>query len=248
MKIIVKESKSELGYIAAKTGADKIREAITFRNKANIILATGASQFEMLENLVKEKIEWNKVNCFHLDEYIGIGEKHHASFKRYLRERFADKVEVNKFFFIDGNADPLSECERLNSIIKNYPIDVAFIGIGENGHLAFNDPPADFTTDKAYIIVKLDEQCRIQQLGEGWFANIETVPARAISMSIKKIMESKRIICSVPDQRKALAVKQALEFEISPAIPASILRLHEDVMLFLEKDSASLLNKKDLHD
>ncbi len=243
MKIIIKDSKSELGSIAAKIGADKIRDAINLRDKANIILATGASQFEMLGNLVKENLDWSKVTCFHLDEYIGLSESHPASFRRYLKERFSEKVKVNNFFFINGNAEPVSECDRLSKIIEQHPIDVAFIGIGENGHLAFNDPPVDFEIEKPYITVQLDDKCRLQQLGEGWFSDIESVPKSAISMSIKQIMKSRSIICTVLDGRKAEAVRRTLYEDISPDIPASILRLHKDICLFLDEDSASQLKK-----
>lgn len=248
MKIIIKESKSELGYIAAKSGADEIREAINGRHKANIILATGASQFEMLENLVKENLDWSKVTCFHLDEYIGLSESHPASFRRYLKERFSEKVKVNDFFFINGNAEPERECDRISKIIEQHPIDVAFIGIGENGHLAFNDPPADFEIEKPFITVQLDDKCRMQQLGEGWFSDIESVPKSAISMSIKQIMKSRSIICTVPDGRKADAVRRTIYKDISPEIPASILRLHNDVYLFLDEHSASRLNKMNRED
>jgi len=167
LKIIIKNSKDELGKSAALAGAKKIHDAIEQNGLANIILATGASQFEMLAHLVEEKIDWSKVTCFHLDEYIGLSENHPASFRKYLKERFVEKVEVKDFNFISGENDPKTECERLNELIKNHQIDVAFIGIGENGHLAFNDPPANFEVEEPYIIVDLDEKCRLQQLNEG---------------------------------------------------------------------------------
>jgi glucosamine-6-phosphate deaminase len=182
------------------------------------------------------------LKVFHLDEYIGISEEHPASFRKYLRERFADIVAPGEFHYINGNADPIKECIRLGNLISKHPIDVAFVGIGENSHLAFNDPPADFTTDEAYIVVTLNEACRRQQMGEGWFATISDVPAKAISMSVKQIMKSKAIICTVPDLRKAEAVKKTVEGSISPEIPASILRNHEAVWLYLDNDSASLLS------
>jgi glucosamine-6-phosphate deaminase len=242
MEIIISESKQILGNKAAQMGAGLIRKAILDRGRANIIVATGASQFEMLKALANEEIKWSEVSAFHLDEYIGISETHPASFRKYLKERFADIVSPSEFFYINGNTDPLEECARLGKLISKHPIDVAFVGIGENSHLAFNDPPADFKTDDAYIAVTLDEDCRRQQMGEGWFANIKEVPAKAISMSIKQIMKSKAIICSVPDARKADAVKKTVEGSIGPAIPASIMRRHPDSWLFLDKDSASLLN------
>ena len=242
MEIIISESKQILGSKAAQKGAGLIRNAILGKGRANIIVATGASQFEMLKELAKEDIEWSKVSAFHLDEYIGISETHPASFRKYLKERFVDIVSPSEFFYINGNAEPLAECARLGKIIGKHPIDVAFVGIGENSHLAFNDPPADFETSEAYIAVSLNEACRRQQLGEGWFPTINDVPAKAITMSIKQIMKSKAIICSVPDSRKADAVKKTVEGIIGPEIPASIMRQHDEAWLYLDKDSASLLS------
>ena len=242
MEIIISDSKQALGKKAALNGARFIRKAILERGKANIILATGASQFEMLNELVKEDIEWSLVTAFHLDEYIGISELHPASFRKYLKERFAEIVSPGEFIYIDGNSNPYEECDRLGQLISKHPIDVAFVGIGENSHLAFNDPPADFETEDAYLVVTLNEDCRRQQMGEGWFTTIDEVPEKAISMSIKQIMKSKSIICTVPDLRKAEAVRKTIEGLISPAIPASIMRQHEVVWLYLDKDSASLLS------
>jgi len=248
MKIIIKKSKEELGKAAAQEGSSLINRAISENRFANVVLATGASQFEMLNNLVQQNVDWSKVNCFHLDEYIGLTESHPASFRKYLKERFADKVNVNSFYFINGENNPKEECKRISEIIKRHPIDVAFIGIGENGHLAFNDPPADFETEEPYIIVELDEKCRMQQLGEGWFPNLESVPDKAISMSIKQILKSKSIICTVPDKRKAEAVFKTITEEISPMIPATILKKHSDTILFLDTESASLLNEGHIND
>jgi glucosamine-6-phosphate deaminase len=180
--------------------------------------------------------------AFHLDEYIGIPETHPASFRKYLKERFADIVKPKVFHFVNGNTDPVLECKRLGNLISKHTIDVAFIGIGENGHLAFNDPPADFETDDPYIVVTLDEACRKQQLGEGWFASMEEVPEKAISMSIKQIMKSKAIICTVPDLRKARAVKSTVEEPVSNHVPASVLQNHPATNLYLDKDSSSLLS------
>jgi glucosamine-6-phosphate deaminase len=181
---------------------------------------------------------------FHLDEYVGLPDTHNASFRKYLKERFVNKVGILKdVFFIDGDKpDPYSECRNLNEIISNFPIDIAFVGIGENGHLAFNDPPADFEVEDPYLVVDLDEKCRKQQLGEGWFSSLEEVPARAISMSIKQIMKSKRIICTVPDQRKAEAVKNCLENEVANLFPASILQKHPNCSIYLDRESSSLLS------
>jgi glucosamine-6-phosphate deaminase len=241
MKTIVSENKKDLGLKAATKGAEFIRKVIEEKGEANIIVATGASQFEMLAALVMEKIDWTKVTAFHLDEYIGIPESHPASFRKYLRERFASLVPLNKFNYVNGEIDPEKECRRLGEIIKKHPIDVAFVGIGENGHLAFNDPPADFETEDPYLVVTLDDNCKRQQMGEGWFPTLDSVPERAISMSIKQIMKSKAIICSVPDLRKAEAVRKTLEDPVSPEIPASVLRTHSQTWLYLDKDSASFL-------
>ncbi|MEI7829563.1 MAG: glucosamine-6-phosphate deaminase [Prolixibacteraceae bacterium] len=241
MKIIISESKQELGRKAAARGAEFIRKAIRERGFANIIVATGASQFEMLGELVQEDIDWKVVTAFHLDEYIGIPSTHPASFRKYLKERFADIVLPKDFNYVNGDTNPYEECIRLGKLITRHPIDVAFVGIGENGHLAFNDPPADFETEQAYLVVTLDEACRKQQMGEGWFPTLEDVPREAISMSIRQIMKSKAIICSVPDSRKADAVKNTMEGTVSPEIPASILRQHEAAWLYLDKDSATLL-------
>ena len=243
MEIIISNTKAELGEKAAITGAGLIRKAILTNGAANIIVATGASQFEMLNELIKQEVDWSKVTAFHLDEYIGISVNHPASFRKYLKERFADKVSLKKFHYVDGESDPHAECRRLGEIIGKHPIDVAFVGIGENGHLAFNDPPADFETDEPYLVVSLDEKCRRQQWGEGWFPTLDDVPDRAISMSVKQIMKSRSIICSVPDRRKADAVKAAVEEAVSPEIPASILSMHKDTWLYLDKESSSLLSK-----
>jgi len=242
MKVNILESKAALGKAAADQGVEILTKILEKKGSANIILATGASQFEMLGELVQAELDWSKVTVFHLDEYIGIPESHPASFRKYLRERFVNQVSPAAFYAINGETDPLKECSLLNGIIEAHPVDVAFVGIGENGHLAFNDPPADFETDDPYIVVDLDEDCRRQQMGEGWFPTLEVVPEQAISMSIRQIMKSKTIICSVPDARKAQAVKNTLEEIVSPLVPASILNTHGDAHLYLDKASASLLN------
>lgn len=236
--IIISRTKEELGSRAAEQGSKLINEAISKNDHANIIVATGASQFEMLSELVKKPIDWSKVTGFHLDEYIGIPISHPASFRKYLKERFVDTTGISKFYYINGESDPTRECDKLGNIISDYPIDVAFVGIGENSHLAFNDPPADFETTAPYIVVNLDANCKKQQMGEGWFADIAEIPNQAISMSIKQIMKSKNIICSVPDKRKAWAVKASLENEITPQVPASVLQLHTNIWIYLDNDSA----------
>lgn len=242
MKIEIYNSSSELGKTAAKHVAQLLRTAIQKNGAANIILATGASQFETLNQLIIEDVDWNKVTMFHLDEYIGLHETHPASFRKYLQERFISKVDLKDVYLINGETDPQQECKRLNEIIVQHPIDVALVGIGENGHLAFNDPPADFETDEPYIIVELDNGCRQQQMNEGWFSKMDDVPKKAISMSIKQIIKSKNIVCSVPGTRKAIAVKNCLENTVTNLHPASILQTHENCIIYLDKESASLIS------
>ena len=242
MEIKVFETKLELGQAAARDAANTINEAIGERGAAYVIAATGASQFEFLDSLAHEKIDWSKVVFFHLDEYVGLPESHPASFRRYLKERLVSRIHPKAFHFLDGEAgDVYAECDRVGDLIEQQTIDVAFVGIGENGHLAFNDPPADFGTEEPYIVVTLDDACRQQQVGEGWFRSIAEVPAQAISMSIKQILKSRDILCIVPDQRKAEAVRATVELEVSTMRPASILQEHERVTLYLDCGSSSLL-------
>lgn len=245
VQIHLEKTKIDLGRAAAQRGAEAISRAIAARGKANIVVATGASQFEMLAELTAMEIDWSKITAFHLDEYIGMRDDHPASFRRYLRERFASRLpRLSAMHYIEGDAPDLKgEISRLNRLIAAAPLDVVFAGIGENAHLAFNDPPADFETTDPYIVVTLDARCRAQQFGEGWFASLDEVPERAVSMSVRQILSAGTIILSVPDSRKAAAVRDTLESEISPAVPASILRRHEDCHLFLDPASAALLRE-----
>src|SRR5512135_3366735 len=206
MKISISPDSKDLGRQSALFISDKLNSVIRDKGEARVVVSTGSSQFDMFSVLVNLEVDWQKVEIFHLDEYIGLPETHPASFRKYLKERFVNLVPVKEFNYVNGETDPYRECSRLGEKISEYPVDVAFIGIGENGHVAFNDPPADFETTKPYIVVNLDEACRRQQLGEGWFRILEEVPHRAISMSVKQIMKSEAIICSVPDRRKADAV------------------------------------------
>ena len=246
VNIQVLRARDECGAAAAEKAAEILKNALAVKGHASFIAATGASQFEFLKSLTKQtSIDWERTTMYHLDEYIGLPEDHPASFRRYLRERLIDLVHPGVVHWIQGDAeDPSVECRRLGGIISVEKIDVVFVGIGENGHLAFNDPPADFDTEDSFIVVELDEACRKQQLGEGWFDSLEEVPSRAISMSIRQIMESQAIVCTVPDKRKAKAVKHCLEGEVSPWYPASILRKHSNTFIYLERDSASLLQEK----
>lgn len=241
---LVIKPKKESGADAAALGAKLIRAAIRKNGKANIIVATGASQFEMLSQLIKERgIDWTRVTAFHLDEYVGTPISHPASFRKYLWERFVSQLPLPLagFHYINGEGNAEAECRRVGAILAKHPVDVCFAGIGENGHLAFNDPPADFKTTAPYLVVNLDEACRKQQMGEGWFKTLAQVPKQAISMSIRQIMKSKAIICTIPDQRKAQAVKDCLTGSVTPMHPASILQRHKAVWCFLDKGSASLL-------
>jgi len=233
-----------LARAAAGQAAAAIRGAIAARDRCRLVLATGTSQFAFLDALTGTPgINWHQVEAFHLDEYVGMPVTHPASFRKILMERVIDKVGIAKYCFVQGDApDLLAALRNVGQQLTSAPIDVSFVGIGENGHIAFNDPPADFETDEPYIVVGLDDACRRQQVGEGWFANISEVPTRAISMSPRQIMKSREIVAVVPDKRKAKAVKLCLEGDISPMAPASILRQHPNVTIYLDEDSAALLN------
>lgn len=247
MKILIANDSIKLGQQAGTAATELIKTAITENGQANIILATGASQFETLKYLIQQKIDWSKVVMFHLDEYINLPESHPASFRKYLKERFLAHVPALKaYHLVNGEGDAAAECDRLGVIIQKHPVDVALVGIGENGHLGFNDPPADFNTEQAFIVVRLDEDCRKQQLGEGWFPSLADVPQQAITMSIRQILQSKHIICSVPDRRKAVAVKNSLEGPVSNVNPASILQTHADCVCFLDKASSALLARANI--
>ena len=231
-----------LARAAATDAASRIRDAIAASGRARIIAATGNSQRAFLGALTRTPdLDWSKVEMFHLDEYIGLPADHPASFRRYLRERLIGPTGMTSVHVIDGERDPAEVIRALGRELRSAPIDVAFVGIGENGHLAFNDPPADFDTDEPYLVVRLDEACRRQQVGEGWFASIDEVPERAITMSIRQILKARAILAIVPEARKAAAVRLCLESEISPMAPASILRTHADTSLFLDAESASLV-------
>ena len=236
------DNPAELAAAAARDAAARIREAIVARGHARIVAATGASQVAFLERLVAEPgIDWLLVELFHLDEYIGLSIDHPASFRRYLLERLIRPAGIARYHLLDGERDPVEVCRTAGARLRKARVDVAFVGIGENAHLAFNDPPADFETTEPYLVVQLDERCRRQQVGEGWFAAIEDVPSTAISMSVQQILSARGIICVVPDRRKAEAVRASLEGPIDPMVPASILQRHPDVAIYLDRESASLL-------
>jgi glucosamine-6-phosphate deaminase len=246
MKVVVCASKEDLGEKAAQDGARRIREALRARGEASVIVASGVSQLEMLARLTAaEDIAWHAVTGFHLDEYVGLPITHPASFRLYMWQRFVQKLPLPlaAFHYVEGDTgDPGAECRRLGAILSRHPVDVAFVGIGENGHLAFNEPPADFRTEAPYLVVDLTLASRRQQVGEGWFASVDDVPPRAISMSVAQIMRSAAIVCAAPDQRKAEAVRAVVTGPVTPDVPASILQCHADATLYLDPASASLLD------
>jgi glucosamine-6-phosphate deaminase len=248
-KVLVRafEDKISLGKAAAERAATVMRRAIRDHGRARIVVATGTSQIDFLNELTKaENIDWSRVEMFHLDEYIGLPITHPASFRKYLLERLIHKTGITQYHLLDGDRDPREVVRRVGDALRSAPIDVAFAGMGENGHLAFNDPPADFETEEAYLIVNLDETCRRQQVSEGWFADISEVPRQAISMSVRQILKAKEIISVVPDGRKAQAVKLCIEGPIGPMAPASILRNHSATTVYLDRESASLLSRSTL--
>ena len=239
MNIHVYENTEEMGRRGAAQIAEKLRKAIAERGEARLLLSTGASQFETITALTKEDVDWRKVTMFHLDEYVELPESHKASFRRYLKERFVNLVPLKEAVFVNGEGDVKANITYLTERIKEQPIDVGVIGIGENGHIAFNDPPADFETEESYLIVNLDQCCKQQQVGEGWFATEDDVPRQAISMSVRQIMACRSIVSMVPHKVKAEAVANTLSREITNLVPATILKTHEDWSLYLDADSAS---------
>jgi glucosamine-6-phosphate deaminase len=243
MILKILQNADELSRSAAWQAAKAIRRAIAARGRARIVAATGNSQIRFLQELTgAEGIAWPQVELFHLDEYVGLPITHPASFLKYLKERLIDKVGITQFHLLDGMGDAGEVARRVGAAIREAPVDVAFAGIGENGHLAFNDPPADFETEEPYLVVELDEACRRQQVGEGWFRSISEVPRKAISMSVRQILKAEELICVVPDARKAGAVKACFEGEIRPMVPASILRKHSNCTVYLDGASAALLD------
>ena len=242
MHVKTYSDRSTMSRAAAQHAARALRAAIHARGVARIVAATGASQFDFLDSLTAAPdVDWTRVEMFHLDEYVGLPLDHPASFRKYLLERLIRKTGMTRYHLLDGEGDAARAADDAGREIGRAPIDAAFVGIGENAHLAFNDPPADFTTDRPYLIVTLDPACRRQQVGEGWFASIDDVPSQAISMSVQQILKSHEIICIVPDARKADAVKASIDGEVSPMAPASILQTHANATVYLDRDSAALL-------
>jgi glucosamine-6-phosphate deaminase len=244
MMMKVYRDKGRLGRAAAEQAAVAIRSAIRKRGKARIIAATGSSQFECLEALsTLPGVSWDQVELFHLDEYIGLAPTHPASFCRYLQERLIQKTGITEYHLLNGEKDPAEVIGTVGAALLAAPVDLAFVGLGENGHLAFNDPPADFGTEAPYIVVTLDEASRQQQLREGWFSTLEAVPRKAISMTVHEILKAKEIVCIATDARKAKAVKRCFEGDISPLAPASILRTHPNTTVYLDEYAAAFLEQ-----
>jgi len=247
MRIQVLSDSQSLARAASDEAASRIRAAIATRGRARIVAATGTSQIAFLDALVRAPdVDWSRVEMFHLDEYIGLSADHPASFRRYLLERLVRPTGIARVHLIDGDREPAEVCRALGRELTAAPIDVAFVGVGENGHLAFNDPPADFATEQPYLVVQLDEACRRQQVGEGWFTSLDQVPQQAITMSIRQILKSQAIVAVVPEARKAAAVRMCVEGLVSPTAPASILRTHSETSVFLDGESAALLRRADL--
>lgn len=243
-RLDIAPDRAACGQRAAAAAADRLRHLLQTKGEATLIVATGASQLDLLHHLTQEPhLRWDRVTVFHLDEYLGLPIIHPASFRRYLWERFHSRLPlpVRAFHYLNGEADPETECQRYAALLEQHPVDLALIGIGENGHIAFNDPPADFATRERCLVVTLDEACRHQQLGEGWFASLEEVPQQALSLSVWQILQSRTLLVTVPDARKAPAVRDALTGEVRPEVPASILQQHADAWFFLDEPSASLL-------
>lgn len=239
MNIHIFKTTQEMGYQAARQIAEKLNEAIEKQGEARLLLSTGASQFETIKALTEENVDWGKVTMFHLDEYVALPESHKASFRKYLKERFINLVPLKEAVLVHGEGDVKANIASLTERIKEQPIDVGVIGIGENGHVAFNDPPADFQTEESYLVVNLDQRCKRQQVGEGWFATEGDVPEQAISMSVRQIMACRCIISVVPHEVKAEAVANTLSKEVTNLVPATILKTHQDWNLYLDADSAS---------
>lgn len=243
MSILIQVSSTpkELGANAAAAIAGLLNEAVNRQGSARLILSTGASQFETLDALVGLDVPWNQVEMFHLDEYVDLPESHIASFRKYLKERFVSKVPLKAAYFVNGEGDVAGNIAELSRELAKQPVDVGVIGIGENGHIAFNDPPADFETDAAYKVVNLDERCKKQQVGEGWFADVDSVPKQAITMCVKQIMSCRHIVTAVPHSVKAEAILRTITEPVSPTVPATILKTHPDWRLFVDNASAARL-------
>lgn len=239
MQLTVLKDVEALGQEASRHCANVLKEAINKQGYARLVLSTGASQLVLLSHLINEDVDWSKVEMFHLDEYVGLSDQHPASFRKYLQERFVDKLSLKAVYMVNGEGDIQSHIQQLSEQIQQKPIDLALIGIGENAHIAFNDPPANFDTKEAYIVVELDKACKKQQVREGWFESIDEVPKQAITMTVQQMLKSKCIISFVPYEVKAKAIKSTLDNEVTPQVPATILKQHANWSLYLDEASAA---------
>jgi glucosamine-6-phosphate deaminase len=243
MMVRVFSDKAEMAKAAALHAAEAVKNLLAVNAEIRLLAATGASQLDFLSALAEQPgVAWQQVELFHLDEYVGIGMNHPASFARYIHQRVVEPLGIRKYHLLDGLRDPEAMAREMSAALSAKPVHLAFCGIGENGHLAFNDPPADFEASEPYVVVDLDERCRQQQVGEGWFRSVEDVPKRALTISIPWLLKASEIVCVVPDWRKAEAVKACLEGPVSPMAPGSILRVHPNAHIFLDRDSAALLD------
>ena len=246
MQVKVYKNSVELGEAAAKAASAKLREVIEKKGHARLLLSTGASQFDFFVALAKEEVDWLKVEMFHLDEYVGISPDHPASFNKYLRERFVEVCHPAKYHLMNGEKNPEETIREVSALINEAPIDLGMIGIGENGHIAFNDPPADFDDERAYKIVTLNDTCLRQQVREGWFENEDAAFKQAISMTCKQILKCETIISVVPHAVKAEAIRGALTQEVNNMLPATLFKTHNDVTIYCDENSASLCDKETL--
>ena len=245
MQLKIFDDKLAMAKGAAEYVASSLRRIIATNGRARIVTATGAAQFDFLDVLTSAPgIQWDAVEMFHLDEYVGLSPTHPASFQKFLLDRLINKTGITKHHLLNPGSNPEEVADRVGRELNSAPIDLSIVGVGENGHLAFNDPPADFDTEKPYLIVDLDEACRRQQVGEGWFKSLDEVPRQAISMSIRQILRAKEIVAIVPDSRKAQAVKACFEGPMGSSAPASILRAHANATLYLDRNSAALLTSE----
>lgn len=245
-EVSVYGSSTEAGTAAAEKAAEIIRSAIAGQGIARVIAATGNSQIPLVNALVEQDIDWHRVELFHMDEYAGMAADHPSSFRHWIRTRISDKVRPFKTHYLNGDAADLEhEMSSYTDLLAAEPIDLAFVGVGENGHIAFNDPPvANFNDPKMVKLIELDAACRRQQAGEGHFKDVDSVPKTALTITCTGLFRAKAWVCNVPDRRKAIAVRDALEGPISEKCPASLIRRHPHSYVFLDSDSASLLTRE----
>lgn len=240
----ISSTRGEMGRTAAADAAECLHALLEKKKEVNSVFAAAPSQIEFLEALQDQPgIEWERVNAFHMDEYIGLPPADRRSFSRFLTEAIFSKVPFRSVHLLNGTAEPQEECARYAELLRRYPVDVVFMGIGENGHIAFNDPPvADFEDTKLVKVVEMDHDCRMQQVHDGCFARLDDVPTHAITLTIPALLQAQNVFCIVPGARKAAALRDALTGPVSTACPASILRRKPGTILYADKDAAKELN------